>query len=152
MRDSHVREIATGLKRDIVTRSAESRAMASAARALRGDERHQKQMERRAFGRCTRWRLLAYAWLRARPYARAEPHAVVPVEPYKVSRLLTDMGLAVDGGLVMRWIRAETPGFEPPAPPLAEVDPSAVAPESAGARLDVRRPEEGASCAVASTS
>ena len=154
MRDSHVRQIVSALKQGIVTRSAESRAMASAARALRGDERHKKQMERRAFGRCTRWQLLAYTWLRSRPYARAEPHAVVPVEPYKITRVLAELGLTVDPALVRRWVRGETRGFEPPAelaPPFADLAPPFAEPAPPFAEL-APPVEEAASCAVASTS
>ena len=115
MRDSHVREIIFRLKQDIIARSAGSRALTAAADALRGEDRHRKQMERRAFGRCTRWHLLAYAWLRSRPYTLAEPRAVVPVEPYKIVHVLTRLGLDVDAGTVHRWVRGETPGY--PGPP-----------------------------------
>jgi hypothetical protein len=133
MRDPHVREIVGKLKQDIVARSAESRSMAAEARALRGVERHTKQMERRAFGRRTRWVLLAYAWLRARPYAQVERHAVVPVDVWAIKRLLAPLGMEVDTGPLCQWLRGESPGHEAPVRPA----------ESA---------EEGGRCAASCTS
>lgn len=115
MRETHVREILSKIRLEIVTRSAESRALAAQARALHAGERHQKQMERRAFGRCTRWVLLAYAWLRARPYARAEPVAVVPVELYRVKGVLHSLGIAAEAGEIGRWLRGESAGFAWPS-------------------------------------
>lgn len=132
MRDSHVRESISKLKEDIVARAALSRAMAAEARALRGDERHRKHLERRAFGRCTRWRLLAYTWLRGHPYARAEPRAVVPAAPWAIQRALDAVGMASDVGAVRRWLRDE----------LAD---------GAATAASAQR-EDGPSCAASSTS
>lgn len=141
MRDSHVREIVFRLKQDIIARSAESRALAAASRELRGEVRHRKQMERRAFGRCTRWHLLAYAWLRRRPYVVTERRAVVPVEPHKIVHVLRELGVDVDAGLVRRWAQGESPGFA--GSPERAADAPASPPGSTG---------EGQSCAAGSTS
>lgn len=141
MRDSHVRELVSRLKQDIIARSAEGRALAAAGRELRGEERHRAQMDRRAFGRCTRWHLLAYAWLRRRPYVVTEPRAVVPVEPHKIVHVLKRLGIEVEVGLVRRWAQGESPGFE--GAPERAADTPALPPGSAG---------EGLSCATGFTS
>jgi hypothetical protein len=128
MRDPHVRESLSRLKQDIAGRVARSRALSAEARALSGVPRHQKQMERRALGRCTRWRLLAYTWLRGRAYARAEPHAVVPVDSWAIRRALDAVGVAADIAALRRWLQGEAPVAVPI--PAAEVAACAVAPSS----------------------
>lgn len=124
MRSEHERE----LKKILVARAAESRGMAAEANKRRGQERHEKQMERRAFGRVTRWHLLGYAWIRGKPYKAAERSCVVPVDVWAIRRALEGLGLSAEREALSEWLvgnsRVErsgaaalsAPGAEEPCP------------------------------------
>lgn len=57
-----------------------SREICSRIRTAKGRERYDAWEEKRRLGYGTRYLLLALAFLRKRPYRRAEPHTLTPVD------------------------------------------------------------------------
>lgn len=65
-------EALSALKSEIKSRASESRELNSLIRASSGEERHGIRLQKRRIGENARWLLLAYAWLRGRPYLQVE--------------------------------------------------------------------------------
>lgn len=80
-----------------------SREICSRIRASKGRERYDAWEEKRRLGSGTRYLLLALAFLRKRPYKRAEPHTATPVDAHVLAGMIGNYELHRD---VSVWLEA----------------------------------------------
>lgn len=87
------------LKTEIQQLETQSRACRARINASTGRARSDAWDDKRRIGNATRNRLLAYAFLRGRPYAQMEPPGSCP----PVARLVAEL-LGVERGAVAAWL------------------------------------------------